>query len=158
MYILPRMNLFISGTGPCCSTLSIFKKVKGLPQSVIRHRRHNSFEPPDPRTPIKERSQQGNVMIYEMYTFLTSDRSKISPVIGSLTFPSGTPAFLLISDKRPIPYIRWFGRTTGSFSTELFVWWAYGTCLASSFNSVEQIGHIEVVREFGLALEEAIAE
>jgi hypothetical protein len=44
-----------------------------------------------------------------------------------------------------LPYIRPFGNTTGSFSTMLFVWCAYGTFLASSFSSVEQMGQTVVV-------------
>ena len=45
-----------------------------------------------------------------------------------------------------------------SFSTELFVWCAYGTCLASSFSSVEQIGHSDVVIDEVLVLEEVYCE
>jgi len=89
---------------------------------------------------------------HEIYTRRSSPTLYSSPSVGSLTHPSSSPTFLLISNSRSRPYTLPFGSTTGSFSTWLLVWWAYGSLRASSFSSVEQIGQTVVVEELAFAV------
>lgn len=59
---------------------------------------------------------------------------------GSLIHPASVPTNSLNTLSLSLPYTRPFGSTTGSFSTILFVWCAYGTLRASSLSSVLQMG------------------
>lgn len=71
----------------------------------------------------------------------SSHSSSFTPIlVGSLTIPLAVPSFSFRSCSLSRPNTRPFGKTTGSSSIELVVWCAYGTFLASSFNSVEHIG------------------
>lgn len=92
--------------------------------------------------------------IYTLRTSLSRQASPFSPPTGSFTHPASVPTFLLKALRRSLPYIRPFGSTTGSFSTILLVWCAYGTLRASSFNSVLHMGHTVVVDEEALAEED----
>jgi hypothetical protein len=93
------------------------------------------------------RNAEVDNFLHEIYTFRTLLSSNISFVVGSLTSPGFNPALAHICISRSRPYILPFGKTTGSFSTALLLWWAYGRFRASSLSSVEQIGQTDVVVE-----------
>ena len=84
--------------------------------------------------------------------------SSVFPAIGSRIHPASVPTFSLNSLNRSTPYMRPLGNTTGSFSTMLFVWCAYGTLRASSLSSVLQMGQTVVVDEEALAEDDVKAE
>lgn len=84
--------------------------------------------------------------------------SSVFPAIGSRIHPASVPTFSLNSLNRSTPYMRPLGSTTGSFSTMLFVWCAYGTLRASSLSSVLQMGQTVVVDEEALAEDDVKAE
>lgn len=92
--------------------------------------------------------------IYTLRISLSRQASPFSPPTGSFTHPASVPTFLLKALSRSLPYTLPFGSTTGSFSTMLLVWCAYGTFRASSLSSVLHIGHTVVVDDEALAEED----
>lgn len=104
------------------------------PENINKGHRNESADP---------KYRTTNHIINTFRTSLSLHISPLTPPTGSLTNPFSVPIFSLKLFSRSLPYILPLGRTTGSSSTMLLVWSAYGTFRASSLSSVEHIGQTD---------------